>query len=58
MIISLVNPHDVLAYPRNYAPAGYSDEWLEGEIGLPATVDEDLVDQAPRAGGLPAGSST
>lgn len=42
MIISLVNPHDVLAYPRNDSTAGYSDEWLEGDIGLPATVDEDL----------------
>ncbi len=42
MIISLVNPHDVLAYPRNFEAAGYSREWLEGEIGLPATVDENL----------------
>jgi arylsulfatase A-like enzyme len=42
MIISLVNPHDVLAYPRNDSAAGYSDEWLDGDIGLPATVGEDL----------------
>ena len=42
MIISLVNPHDVLMYPRNFAAAGYSRQWLEGEIGLPATVDENL----------------
>ena len=42
MIVSLVNPHDVLAYPRNSSNAGYSDEWLEGDINLPATVDEDL----------------
>jgi choline-sulfatase len=42
LIVSLVNPHDVLAYPRNSANAGYSDEWLEGDINLPATVDEDL----------------
>jgi arylsulfatase A-like enzyme len=42
MIISLVNPHDVLAYPSNYKAAGYSPEWLEGAIGLPATVGEDL----------------
>jgi choline-sulfatase len=48
MIISLVNPHDVLAYPRNFAAGGYSDEWLDGGIGLPATVDEDLRDK-PRA---------
>ena len=42
LIISLVNPHDVLAYPKNYKKAGFSDIWLEGDIGLPATVDEDL----------------
>ncbi len=42
MIISLVNPHDVLAYPRNFSAAGYSNSWLEGSIGLPATLDEDL----------------
>ncbi len=50
LIVSLVNPHDVLAYPRNYSAAGYSDEWLEGDIGLPATVDEDLR-LKPRAQG-------
>jgi choline-sulfatase len=42
LIISLVNPHDVLAYPRNFRSAGYSNEWFEGDIGLPSTVDEDL----------------
>ena len=42
LIVSLVNPHDVLMYPRNYIDAGYDDSWLEGEIDLPATVDEDL----------------
>lgn len=42
MIVSLVNPHDVLFYPRVYRRAGYNDSWLKGEIGLPATIDEDL----------------
>lgn len=49
MIVSLVNPHDVLMYPgpRNMDPpkyfqAGYDDSWLEGDIKLPPTVDEDL----------------
>ncbi len=42
MVISLVNPHDVLFYPKTYQDAGYDDAWLEGEIELPATVDEDL----------------
>lgn len=42
MVISLVNPHDVLFYPSTYTDAGYDDSWLEGPIGLPATVNEDL----------------
>lgn len=42
MIVSLVNPHDVLFYPRVYREAGYDDSWLEGQIGLPPTVDERL----------------
>ena len=48
LICSLVNPHDVLAYPKNYENAGYSNIWLEGDIGLPATVKEDLSTK-PRA---------
>jgi arylsulfatase A-like enzyme len=42
MVVSLVNPHDVLLYPKSLDPAGYDDSWLAGEIGLPATVNEDL----------------
>ena len=43
LVISLVNPHDVLAYPRTWQDGGYdSSPWLDGEIDLPATVDEDL----------------
>ena len=42
MVVSLVNPHDVLLYPKTYEAGGYDPAWLEGEIGLPATVDEDL----------------
>ncbi|HEX6370927.1 MAG TPA: sulfatase-like hydrolase/transferase [Longimicrobium sp.] len=43
LIVSLVNPHDVLFYPDTYPRAGYVDPaWLEGDIHLPATVDEDL----------------
>jgi choline-sulfatase len=43
MVISLVNPHDVLFYPMVYLDAGYDDSWLQGTIGLPATVGEDLL---------------
>jgi arylsulfatase A-like enzyme len=42
MVVSLVNPHDVLFYPSSYEAGGYDDNWLDGEIGLPATVNEDL----------------
>jgi arylsulfatase A-like enzyme len=42
MFASLVNPHDVLFYPKTYAQAGYDDSWLQGEIEPPATADEDL----------------
>jgi choline-sulfatase len=42
MIISLVNPHDVLFYPKSYIDAGYDDSWLAGDIHIPATDGEDL----------------
>jgi choline-sulfatase len=42
MVVSLVNPHDVLFYPKTYDSAGYDDSWLQGEIDLPKTADEDL----------------
>jgi len=49
MVISLVNPHDVLFYPEAFAKSGYEEEeekegkkWLEGEIGPPATAHENL----------------
>ncbi len=48
LIISLVNPHDVLAYPRNFEKGGYSDVWLEGDIKIPASNEEDLSTK-PRA---------
>jgi choline-sulfatase len=42
MVVSLVNPHDVLFYPKTYDSAGYDDAWLQGEIEVPKTADEDL----------------
>jgi choline-sulfatase len=43
LIVSLVNPHDVLFYPgQNFEGAGYEDSWLVGDIQTPETVDEDL----------------
>ncbi len=43
MVISLVNPHDVLFYPsKTFAEAGYDESWLEGSIQPPRTNEEDL----------------
>jgi choline-sulfatase len=42
LIVSLVNPHDVLTYPSTYIEGGYTDDALTGDIGLPETMDEDL----------------
>jgi arylsulfatase A-like enzyme len=42
LIVSLVNPHDVLFYPNTLTDGGYDDSWLQGNIGLPPTVREDL----------------
>ena len=45
LIISLVNPHDVLFYPKTYnmlPVPRYNDSWLAGDIEIPATVRENL----------------
>jgi choline-sulfatase len=42
MVVSLVNPHDVLFYPKVFNANGYDGSFLLGDIGLPATVNEDL----------------
>jgi len=42
MVVSLVNPHDVLFYPKTYVEGGYDESWLTGEIEVPATAREDL----------------
>jgi choline-sulfatase len=41
LVISLVNPHDLLAYPHQWEN-DYSAADLEGDIGLPETTGEDL----------------
>lgn len=43
LIVSLVNPHDVLAYPNIYQDAGYKDEdFRDLPIDRPPTWNEDL----------------
>ncbi|AUP77587.1 sulfatase-like hydrolase/transferase [Flavivirga eckloniae] len=44
LVLSLVNPHDVLAYPNTAGTSGYhSDSWSGRDIGLPKTVNEELL---------------
>jgi arylsulfatase A-like enzyme len=44
LILSLVNPHDVLAYPKSAGSSGYhSSSWSGRKIGLPETIDENLL---------------
>ena len=43
LVVSLVNPHDVLGYPASYRVGGYSPEQFRGlGVSLPPTADEDL----------------
>ena len=42
LVISLVNPHDVLFFPLQFAASGYSPTLLEGPIELPPTWIENL----------------
>lgn len=43
LVISLVNPHDVLFYPsKTFEESGYDDSWLAGEMEVPPTNEEDL----------------
>ncbi len=42
MIISLVNPHDVLFYPQNFENAMYADSDLQGTIEIPASATDSF----------------
>ena len=43
LVVSLVNPHDVLGYPACYGRAATrSSDFRDLGVGLPPTVDEDL----------------
>jgi arylsulfatase A-like enzyme len=41
LVLSLVNPHDVLAFPRDWT-ADYTPDALEGDVELPPSFGEDL----------------
>jgi choline-sulfatase len=43
LVVSLVNPHDVLGYPASYLRGGYApDEFRQLGVELPPTLQEDL----------------
>ena len=43
LVVSLVNPHDVLGYPASYSAGGYArEDFCDLGVGLPPTLDEDL----------------
>ena len=54
LVVSLVNPHDVLFYPKTSRPAGYDDSWLEGDIEPAGDRRRGPLDQADGAGAVPA----
>jgi arylsulfatase A-like enzyme len=44
LVVSLVNPHDVLGYPAAYERGGYAPaDFRDLGVQLPPTVDEDLA---------------
>ncbi len=44
LVVSLVNPHDVLGYASSYREGGYeASQFREMGVELPPTVDEDLA---------------
>jgi len=46
LVVSLVNPHDVLGYPGSYAAGGYGEAALDDlGVDLPPTFDEDLSEK-------------
>ena len=46
LIVSLVNPHDVLGYPSSFDEGGYSSREFRGlGVPLPPTLEEDLRDK-------------
>jgi arylsulfatase A-like enzyme len=44
LVLSLVNPHDVLAYPDGVGYGYYKEDWASRDIRLPKSVTEDLLE--------------
>ncbi|MBJ7457718.1 MAG: sulfatase-like hydrolase/transferase [Thermoleophilaceae bacterium] len=46
LVVSLINPHDVIGFPSAYRAGGYlREQFADLDIDLPATVDENLRDK-------------
>ena len=46
LVVSLINPHDVLAYPTKFRIGGYRrEEFADLDIPLPPTIDESLANK-------------
>jgi len=46
LVVSLVNPHDVLGYPHSYRRGGYRpEEFRDLGVGMPPTAAERLADK-------------
>jgi choline-sulfatase len=46
LVVSLVNPHDVLGYPASYEAGGFRrEQFADLGVQLPPTVDEDVRDK-------------
>ena len=43
LVLSLVNPHDVLAYPNNTQYGYNKEDWSGREVDLPESWNEDLI---------------
>jgi len=44
LVLSLVNPHDVLSYPNAVQYGYYPVQYTERNVGLPETYDENLIE--------------
>lgn len=42
LVVSLINPHDVLFYPQSFNESNYTTDLLSGPIQLPATVNASM----------------
>jgi arylsulfatase A-like enzyme len=42
LVISLINPHDVLAYPNGAWTDDFTEADIQGDVSLPPTIAEDL----------------